>query len=352
MVINRFLLIFLAFFISSGFLVAQDIGITGISNKAYTEVKQGTSRNIGLQLKVFGTTSETTVNVDYQINNGDVTRGLSMLSLMTITQGSGLVPCPVRFPATLKDTVEVKLFVSLKGDTNSTNDTIRGMFVVKEKVANDIRVELAEPLEGADITVGTSQALLYSLTNVGTNDFETGTDLLVYQLLDGEMYLQPQSASYAGRTLKPGEVGTYTTEIYLDQRHEGKDVEFCQYLYWSALSDTALATLEGNLEDNVVCTQFKAVPSSLNDLTTSPWIHSLRYAHQELQISFNPSATHQPSGSLTVLNTAGQLVAQQTFSANTQQMSIPLSHAQPGVYLVQLSSSNGRVSTRRFVVGM
>ena len=351
MLLNRFLPIFIVFFLSSGFLFAQDIGITEIINEPYTEVKQGSLKTIGLRLKVFGTTSETNVKIDYQIDNGPVTAGLAMLSVASLTQGPGLVPCPVRFPATLLDTVEVTLFVTLKGDTNNTNDTVKGAFVVKEKVANDLKVELAEPIAGSNLTVGNFHELTFSLTNVGTTDFATGTSLLVYQMLNGEMFQTPEPTTYTGTTLKPGDAGTYTVEIFLNQRHEGADIEFCQYLYWSDLSDTAIATIEGNSEDNIVCAEFKAVPNSLNELAINPWIKSLRYTHQEVQVVFNPAATKDLAGSMAIINASGQLVAQETFSTRTEQLSVPLSYAQPGVYLVQLSSANGGVSTRRFVVG-
>ena len=338
----------LLLFITPFWTAAQDLKITRIINASPEEVKAGTNKNLGLRVKMSGTSNSENFSVSYKINGGPTMLSVEAFPMTNIVDGTALIPCPITFPSEFDVAVNIKIFVELEDDINTENDTAKALFMTREKVANDLALTFNSA--NSDLPGGTTIMREFTLKNVGTNDFPTGTLLLSYQLLNGAYIQSPQSITYDGETLKPGDETILEATFMIDQNLIGDSVNFCQYLYWMETTDTAIITLEGNLNDNALCKKFNIVdPTGVETKNSTDFIQQLYVEGQSLNLIMNTDQKINEPLLLSIYGMNGKLVYTSTITNTSAQYSIPLEHVTRGIYILKMATPTSQ-SSKKFLI--
>lgn len=328
---------------------AQDLGITQITLPNFTEVKSGTTRDIGLGITVFGNVPiANTFSVKYRIDGGTEATAVSGLSSGGTPVGQEIAPfyCPVSFPAANNDTIELSVYLDLPSDTNTSNDTVRATFVVKDVIRNDLKVIINKPTPGQKVEVNKPFQMEVFIKNTGSNALPKGSYLLERFTANGLDQRDPGISIYEGAALQPGDSFLYRViDIDLSSADVGSTIEFCNTVLWTEI-DTRVHIVEGYPADNDGCVTILGVPNSLDEGMDKPLIKSLNLLQDQLEVSFNPEVLQDQQVFIEAYSISGQLLATQNAHSNTVMMPLP---TYSGMLLVKVTTSSGGVTTAKLM---
>ena len=331
---------------------AQDLGLRSMTPSSETELKAGTTRNASVAFNVAqALPANTSFSLSYSIDGGTpvvVQQSLTFQNAVPVDANINPVGFTFDVPSTVDDTFEMKVFIDMASDADRSNDTITSTFYTREKVANDISVAITSPPANSDQKTWTTVPFTLSITNEGTNTFNSGTPIILILTVNGQAQGGGQAINYQGSNIAPGESGSVTLNLNLARNAATGTATFCLGYFWAELNGTSLSSIDGNSTDNIGCVTLNVIQNSIDE--TKAGLNALTYSNGGLNIELDNRANTQQYR-FEVISVTGQQVASETTAGDFYlRHRMPLNYVQNGMYILNIYADDEFIGSEKFMV--
>ena len=333
---------------------AQDVAIQSVTPNDDSRLKGGADQNFSILLDVNETVNAgATIALEYAWNE-DALQALGNPGTINaqVPQGNtftlnGAVPVP----ESAKDSQKLTLNVVLNGETKTDDNQIELMYYLSDTVNKDLEISIISPAEGSEVRNWTNVNFQVQIKNVGLETFPNGSTFITTILVNGQAQGNPDIATYTGADLEPGDSAVRSVDLTFPRNFPtGSAIQLCLPHFWAAIDGQTATVDEGYNENNAGCISLNVVANSINE--TQFDLNTVFYQGGNLNIQlFNKTANRDFT--FNVVGLDGRIVAstgRSFLSESMQEVDMPLSNVNSGVYILQIYSNDEFVGSKKFFV--
>lgn len=330
--------------------MAQDIAVTGTDPAGMEAIKANAEFSIQVQTEFVEAASSPQVTLYYAFGEDELTEGFSG----TV---NGNVPAElalnlwqtVTATGTVGDVVDFTAVVTIVGDGDATNDTIKTQFVLAEAAGRDLEITIVEPEDGIKVKTWTDLPMVVKIKNTGAETLPTSTPI-IYQLGVNGQAADPDFFTYGGDPLTTGDSIELPLTLAIARNAQTGPSEFCFNATWGLQQGQQITANEHVNDNNSDCFNVEVEPNSINESVLK--INSFFYANQAINMSFS-NVDVKDGLHCEVIDLSGRVLVTEQLPeisrGTVTNHSIRMPQAQNGAYILKIYDGELPVATQKFI---
>lgn len=331
--------------------MAQDIEVTGTDPANLGKIKAGAEFNLQINTSFKEGVLNPTVSLFYALGDDAMTAGFN-------GQLSGNVPDdlqlnlwqPVTATGKAGDTVDFTVVVTILGDKDVNNDTLRTQYILADAAGRDLEIKVTEPEDGTKVKTWTNLPITVQLKNTGSETMPTNTPILYSLTLNGQAQGNASAFTYTGDALEPGDSASLPLGLSIARNAQTGSSDFCFNAAWGVQNGQQITDNEHVRDNNQGCFNVEIEPNSVNENVLK--LNSFFYSNNALNLSFQNIDVKERLR-CEVIDLAGKTLVSETLPEVNRGIvtnhSILLQNIDQGAYILNIYDGDLPVASRKFV---
>ncbi|MCB0739381.1 MAG: T9SS type A sorting domain-containing protein [Bacteroidetes bacterium] len=331
--------------ISAFCLRAQDVQMTFITPTEKDSVKANGKISGTCQMKVLKDLPAATIlNIYSTVNGRDKQLVTAQLFQTGYPAGQSInLTGDFNIPNKPGENVVLRMFID-GGDLDPTNDTAKISVRMVSQMANDISVKITSPTLNERRYNWTTVPFKLLIKNEGTNDFPTGSDILLGGTFNDQPEIDETLLKYNGPTLKTNDTASVTVNIPIKRWAYIGENDICVFYNWVEKRGQNNIPIDQASPDNLDCIKIVVQMNSINEPTIKEF--SVLRTQNNLQIVLDTDFENNENQAF-LYDIKGHIICSTKMINGTA--SLPIDNLPKGAYVVNVASSGAFYTPHIFI---